>query len=243
MKKILLICLFALALTPSLSAQTFSLDSLVVANVNSGVTNVEDFIHNMKSDSIIIQWKVIATDFPADWYVKLGICDNNICYGYLGCWDTTSHTGTLHTTYGYPGGTTTGDFHMQINLDGTSAGQHFVVVYLQDDSITANHATVRFVITHYATGVTTVTSTTDNTTLYPNPATNSTNFSIKLSEATDLKLEIYNAAGTNVNTINKHYNAGQQNIPINTATLPAGLYTIKAITGTGTITKQLAVVK
>jgi hypothetical protein len=80
--------------------------------------------------------------------------------------------------------------------------------------------------------------------IYPNPANDVATLGFTLTAATSVQVEISDALGRTVSTIpSQEYNAGSQKITINTATMAAGLYNVKIITGANTTTKQLSVVK
>ncbi len=80
--------------------------------------------------------------------------------------------------------------------------------------------------------------------VYPNPATDKATVDFTISENSTVKVDVYDAMGRIVSTISEQsYNKGSHKVVINTATLPAGVYSIKMQTSTGSISHQLTVVK
>ena len=78
----------------------------------------------------------------------------------------------------------------------------------------------------------------------PNPATDKATVDFTISENSTVKVDVYDAMGRIVSTINEQsYNKGSHKVVINTATLPAGVYSIKMQTSTGSLSHQLTVVK
>jgi hypothetical protein len=64
--------------------------------------------------------------------------------------------------------------------------------------------------------------------LYPNPSNNSTTLSLRLLEESAIHIEIYNSLGQYVNSISlKRYEAGLEEINIDSTEFPTGLYFIK----------------
>lgn len=98
-------------------------------------------------------------------------------------------------------------------------------------------------LTTKGVGVNTPASVVNKARIYPNPAKDAATLELTLGAASDLQVEITDAVGHVINTISNHYNAGEQNITINTSVMPAGLYNVKVITGANTTTHQLSVVK
>ena len=77
----------------------------------------------------------------------------------------------------------------------------------------------------------------------PNPAKDFANINLNLAEAANVQVQVLDAVGRVINTINQQFNAGIQKIEISTATLPAGLYNVKISTGNTMTVKQLSVIK
>lgn len=81
--------------------------------------------------------------------------------------------------------------------------------------------------------------------VYPNPANNTTNVKIALANAAEVTVDIMDALGKNVSTVNAgRLSAGDHSIAVNTANLAAGnyIYLIRTSTGNG-IATQVTIAK
>ncbi len=74
--------------------------------------------------------------------------------------------------------------------------------------------------------------------IYPNPASASSNVSLVLSKPADIRLELFNTLGEKIDMIaGGHYEMGTQNFSLDTRTLSSGIYFLR-LTGEGTITTE-----
>jgi len=70
--------------------------------------------------------------------------------------------------------------------------------------------------------------------VYPNPFNPTTNVSITLPEATDLKVAVYNTTGQQVAELtNGHHSAGMHNFVLDGSSLSSGVYFVRAVTSDG----------
>lgn len=81
--------------------------------------------------------------------------------------------------------------------------------------------------------------------LFPNPvAATDAIVRINLGESTSVKVVVTDAMGRIVyNTAPANYTAGTHNIKIDTHTMPSGLYNVSIISGIGSVTQKMSVVK
>ena len=80
--------------------------------------------------------------------------------------------------------------------------------------------------------------------IYPNPASDNTYINLNLNDDSNVTIEIYNAVGQLVKTIdNLNMQAGENYVVVETSALNAGMYIVKANIGTSVITKNLSIVK
>jgi type IX secretion system substrate protein len=79
--------------------------------------------------------------------------------------------------------------------------------------------------------------------IFPNPAKDLATVHFSLPDAATVMIQVTDALGRTVNVINQELNAGVQNIDLNTASLPTGLYNVKIAAGSTITTKQLSVIK
>lgn len=80
---------------------------------------------------------------------------------------------------------------------------------------------------------------------YPNPAVNSTNIRFALAKGTDVTIQIMDLSGRVISTINKTgFGAGEHNVAVETANLPAGEYVYIIRTGENDgIASKMTVIK
>jgi agmatine/peptidylarginine deiminase len=79
---------------------------------------------------------------------------------------------------------------------------------------------------------------------YPNPFTGSTVVHYQLPERTNVKLEVFNSLGKDVAMlVNSGQAAGIYNVPFNAGDLPAGIYYYRFVTGKGTVTKKMLLIR
>ena len=80
--------------------------------------------------------------------------------------------------------------------------------------------------------------------VYPNPASETAEFTFNLEKSSSVTVEVYNALGQKVNTLlNQTLNAGIHGLNINVANYLSGTYYIKMTTNGHSITKALSVIR
>ena len=79
--------------------------------------------------------------------------------------------------------------------------------------------------------------------IYPNPASDNTYINLNLTDNSEVSICIYNAVGQLVKTININLQSGENYVSVETSTLTAGMYIVKANIGDSVITKNLSIVK
>ena len=215
-----------------LHAQSFTVaHDTVIYNWPGGTAtqNVEDAVINLSTiitDSVTVKWKVIDSDFPADWVANTGICDNGICYTLAGLWP----SGSTQTSKPYPNGP--GDFHLQTNLSVTTSvhGCHFVRVRMHNSTIVTDSATETYIVCNSNVGVTTI-KLTDEVVLYPNPAGNELN--IVYDANADIKnIAVYNIIGK---LMTFYKVTGNNSANLNLESMPSGIYFVRLVNTLGQI--------
>ncbi len=219
----------------NVTAQTFNFqnDTVILTYTGTGLQNLPDLINNpstIVTDSVTINWKVIATDFPTDWQGATGICDNKLCYNFPGLWPT-----SLRTSYPYPNGL--GDFHLQTALTTTTPafdaanGCHYVTVRAYDHNVPADSATMTFIVRKgcATTGIVNP-KPSEEIVLYPNPAYSEVN--VVYDEASDIKnIAVYNIIGK-VMTV---YKVNGNSANLNIESIPSGIYFVRLYNSTGSV--------
>ena len=86
---------------------------------------------------------------------------------------------------------------------------------------------------------------TENTmSIYPNPANDNAYINLNLTDNSEVSIEIYNTVGQLVKTIDSNIlQAGENYISVETSSMTAGMYIVKANIGGNIITKNLSIVK
>ncbi len=217
--------LFIYTASEQLSAQSFSVahDTVTVTNP-SGMVFLTDEI-TPASTAVTVQWKVISSDFPADWITATGICDNNLCYNLSSLWP----SGALKVSSPYAA---TADFHLQVNLDpATTLGCYYVKVRMNDQAIPADTAIEVFkVCKTHPTGTTTVIKSTSDVVLYPNPATDEVN--VVFDANADVKnIAIYNIIGKMMSVYKVNGNSANMSLD----NMPGGIYFVRLVNSQGNI--------
>jgi hypothetical protein len=215
-------------------AQSFTVQHDTVRYNYAGINgqSVFDLISNTTSADIKLSWKVIATDFPADWLGATGICDNNLCYNMSpGLWPSMS---TMTSDWYHPA-ITTGDFHLLPALTVPSAtppfdaanGTHYVTVRLQNSTLSTDTAIIVFIISKGTLGVPSV-SKADDIMLYPNPANSEVNVVYDASH--DVKnIAVYNIIGK----MESVYKVNGTSANLNLEHISSGIYFVKLYDSAG----------
>lgn len=80
--------------------------------------------------------------------------------------------------------------------------------------------------------------------IFPNPTSNTAELKFNLSEDTHVQVEIVNAMGQIVKTIDKaNITAGTQSVEFDTTGMPSGVYTVRLKTNKSIISSRLSVIK
>lgn len=222
MKKILLGGLFVIGSLGAANAQSFHMHSGdTVRATLAGYAEVHNDIMNMTSSPISVQWSVISTSFPASWVSPSGICDNYQCYP-----PTIITSGSTQTTKPIAGNTTA-SFDLQTDLSAVPAGGPYNIHVELKEGTTTQYAT--FEITKYPTGVASVSRTTDNIVMYPNPARSELNV---LFDGNVVKnIVVYNLIGKAV----KVYKVSGNSAKLDVDNLPSGIHFINLLDARGDI--------
>jgi len=217
------------------SASSFHMtaDTVWATPVGSGV-DVNDNIVVTATDSVTILWKVIASDFPADWVGHAGgtsngtgICDLNLCYPMYSLWPA---TGNMQCKY--PVGS--GDYHFQSSIStfsAVSAGTHYVTIRLQNQAVPTDTAYATFIITkNWPAGVGNIDHNNANIQLYPNPASNEVN--LVYEGLSDVKtIAVYNLIGKVMSV----YRVNGTSANLDLENVPSGIYFARLMNAQGDV--------
>ena len=202
-----------------------------------GTTIVEDTVKILSSSGVRLKWHVMSSNFPSDWLSEsaFGICDNNSCYYNIGgdLWNGISgntFTSDLYTMPSPPLGPY-GDYHLALNFSSVSTGTHYVTISLTDvlSSPSTSQTTTIIISKPYASSVPSVANT-DNTVIYPNPATSELN--VVYDASADIKsIAVYNIIGK----IMSVYKVEANSANLNLSNLPSGIYFVRLVNSHGEV--------
>lgn len=222
-KKLCSIALLALSFNISSYAQSFTAQHDTVAFMSSEFYSAIDGISVPGTSPVNIQWRVVASNFPADWKEKTGICDALNCYS-----STPVFAGTNYTCLYNPG---MGDFHLQIDqATTTSTGTYYTKVKLNNAANPNDTVNVVFVASKFPTAVNDVNGA-NSVTMYPNPAVNELH--VKYNALAGVRnVEIYSIIGKKM-SVNKV--TGIDNTVVNLENIPTGIYFLRLTNTSGDI--------
>lgn len=210
MKHLLIIATALLLLTSAnpVKAQSFTVGADTTV-VRMPASFYSDSIYT-GSTPVTYEWHVTACDFPADWLLASGMCDNLLCYSISTLWPSSS----THTTNAYSAFDTG---VLKLSLDRfsmTSSGCYYITAALQNASVPADAGVETFKVCFSPASLqTSVAKVGIAPVIYPNPvhdeltvsfdATKDVN-SIKITDVTGrvVILEEYNSGSVKLNTHN-----------------------------------------
>lgn len=228
MKKVFtLLSLFVAVASARVSAQiTFSVAHPDTTNVTAGGSfSADNNITNPSAtDNITIQWRVSATNWPADWLTTLGVCDMNGCYASADIWPS-----ALKECVYAPGA---GDFHVQADLSSVSTpGPYYLRIKLNRKDGAVGDTVMETYIIGKSVSASNIVKSNSNIVLYPNPATNSVNLVYEASA--DIKnIALYNIIGRQINLFRPTDNSSAN---LNIDGIPAGIYFVRLINSRGDV--------
>lgn len=182
-----------------------------------------------------IDWKVVASNFPADWLKSgdFGICDAMLCYNNMGdtlLWDKTKAKGAKFSC-NYASGTG-GILSLALNnMTGKTMGCYYVSVQFTDIAPGGTVDTITFAVCRSTLGLATTQSTAnDDIVLYPNPAGDELN--VLFGVYNDIKsMVVYNVIGKAMNV----YKVAGNSASIDLAGMPSGIYFVKLYGSMGNV--------
>lgn len=181
-----------------------------------------------------INWKVVASDFPADWLRsgEFGFCDDGLCYTNIGdtfLWDKPKAKGRK-LDFTYYGGS--GPFTCVLEkMHGKTVGCFYAAVQFTDIASGGTIDTITFVVCSNTLGILAAQSAAnDDIVLYPNPANNELN--VLFGAYNDVKsMVVYNVIGKAMNAWKVAGNSANLDI----TAMPAGIYFVKLYGSSGNV--------
>jgi len=121
-------------------------------------------------------------------------------------------------------------FYLSLNLTGATGGTHWMTVSIYDPTPLGTSQTMTFIINKTTTGVPSVTSSSNDAILYPNPANNELN--VVYDASADIKnIAVYNIIGK-VMTV---YKVTGSNANLNIENIPSGVYFVRLYNDQGNV--------
>jgi hypothetical protein len=133
--------------------------------------------------------------------------------------------------------------HDAVNIGSLAAG---TILAFRNTSDDGNFIFIDDIsITPFPAGVNNVVAAINTLNIAPNPAKDMAVLTMTLSETSHVQVDVVDAMGRTVvvAAANQDFGVGEQHVTINTASLPAGVYNVKIVTGTSVNTERLTVVK
>lgn len=232
MNKLLLFALLVLFSFRGI-AQSFTIPHDTVTAVTSTSQNMYNNITNVSSAPISVSWRVTAHDFPADWQASFAVCDNKLCYYNVNGSLMSDFGGGLPKTTNPIDPNQTANFYVLPDVTNANPGTHYVGIDMSDGLYSK---VSWYIISKWATGVTTVNPAIDGFSAYPNPATGDITV-FHLGNNTIKHVELYDLSGKKM----AQYKAGENTTKIDLAALANGFYLIKLVDDKGHLVGSLKV--
>ena len=211
------------------NAQSFTMGSDTLYYTVSGTSIIT--VNNTvlpATGPVTLNWNIVATNFPADWITASGLCDNQLCYN-VGLPTNLWPSGVVKTSFAYP---VTGnhDYHLQFNqAAATTNGTYYMRVKLVNPSA-PDSVYATWILTKAAVGVEQVNKSSEELSLYPNPANSEIN--IVYSGSADVKtVSIYNIIGKLMSVYRINGNSANMSLE----NMPGGIYFVRLADAQGQI--------
>ncbi len=209
-------------------AQSFSVaHDTVWMTAGYGAKIFPDSVINNTSSNLSLQWKVVASNIPADWQSpNSGFCDPSLCYEMAAVWP----SGSVKTVIVNPGPQA---YYLAINFDlATSWGCYYIRVRMNNAAIVTDTAYETFMICrNHPAGVVQQLSSMDDVVLYPNPASDELN--LVYHPQTGVKtIAIYDVIGK-MKAIFKTTDDNSANL--NLASVGPGIYFVRLMNAEGAV--------
>ena len=237
-QKFTFIAVFLLFLFATVHAQTsFSVqyDTVSAAPALGVSTTIEDGI-TATSGTVTINWRVIASNFPADWISGLAICDNNACYPITSLWSGSASTATLEISNPYSTAGTHaygGDFHMLGAFSAASTtGCYYMTIRMYNHAVPADTAYETYIVcNNTVTAAPDVPKASGSVVLYPNPTRDEVN--ILYDPGYNVRnIAVYNIIGKIVAVYRVSDNSSAN---LDLSNVPSGLYFLRLMNESGEV--------
>jgi hypothetical protein len=239
MKKAILVFLSVVGVFTAQAQSTFSIADTVkgIAGPDGTIEIHNDIIPT--SGPIKINWKVKSVgNLPASWYSgdnNFGICDNNNCFLYTN--DGSPVDAIVHKTSFITTGSSTTEkasrnFKIVIDAgeDYPAGGPYYITATLTDTNDASSTKNVVFAFSKWPTSVSNVNQTTDDISIYPNPAKGDINVVFN-GNAGIKNISVYNLIGKVVSV----YKVNGNSAKLDLSNMPSGIYFMRLVDNTGRI--------
>ncbi|MEO6830920.1 MAG: T9SS type A sorting domain-containing protein [Chitinophagaceae bacterium] len=197
-----------------------------------GELTIYNRIKSASSDSVIVTWKVTDSHLDPNWAFT-GICDNNTCItndavanppkGFL-----LNGGGVAQTSLKY--GPSYEDFHALYECTAAANGTSSWIKVNARDLAGSYSTNLYFIGFKNATGVTTTITSSDDVTLYPNPARDAIN--VLFNRNADVRtIAVFNLIGKMVGPL--YRTSSSTSAKIQLVDMPNGIYFIRLMNSQG----------
>ncbi len=220
MKKLLLSSFLVAALINcgGAIAQSFTIPHDTTTVSMATYEKLHNDITNISDTAISLTWNVVSHDFPADWAETFAVCDN------ITCNTNTKNNLILGGKLYYmdviePG--SIGSFYVLPDLTNASTGTHYVQIRMTNGSYSKDSW---YIVSKFATGITSVSRSDAKVVVYPNPATDELTV-VCDPEVNASQIVISGLNGQNVG----NYTVTGSNAKVDVDNLAPGVYSIRLI--------------
>lgn len=186
-------------------------------------------ITNTGSQNLDLTWELILKDTLID--SEFDLCNSGVCFNTLPV------SGAMLTLL--PGNIGWLKLHM---FSGKTMGRN-TIKYVLRNGITQIDTLTFIIDVGTVTAIKELKNVKDKAIVYPNPSSSETTIQLNLHESSSVILTSLNPLGQCIYKEAANYNAGLNNIKIDTEQYPSGIYTLIIRTKNGVITKKLTVTK
>lgn len=235
MKKLFIILTSGIVLNlcgSAANAQSFMMahDTVLITTGGTVLTTFPDSVNNLTGSDLALNWKIIGTDFPADWKDAAGFCDPFACYSDLNMWP-------VATTKNFSQASGLAPFYLSIDFPlTTSTGCYYTRVLLTNPAIATDTATATFIVCKTAVAVTNV-SNEQSVVITPNPAQSVLH--IAYDKGADVRaIAVYDIVGRQ---LFKQEATGETRTTIDLEGMMPGMYFVRIFNGGGNViaTRQI----
>jgi len=224
---ILLASFWVLLSAQKASAQSFSVaHDTVWIGASYGAAVFRDSVTNSTASTLDLQWKVVATNFPADWQnTASAFCDQTACYFMNTLWPSPVSKLSMLAPGAQP-------FFLTVDFNtATSWGCYYVRVRMNNNAVPTDTAYETYMICRNHPADVLQLRGKEDVLLYPNPASDELNL-LYDAQAGIKTIAVYDVIGK-MKTVYKTTDDNSANL--NLASISPGIYFVRLMNGEGAV--------